>query len=220
TILVACSDDRTYYLEVDDAKGIESGAKVVRQGIEIGEVDKVEFAEDKVKITIETEEPLFEDQDFRIARDDEGDRELIFRKPSTDAEELESGATIEGYSFGDADIDLDGLDDLGETLGNAFERAFGPDGENMQDFANQMEAVARQFGARAEAFGEVFEEWAEENGDKLEDLGNQMEEWAEEYGDEMEDFGEEMERISEKYEIGSKKWKEEMERALKELKKE
>lgn len=237
-LLAACTSDKTYHLMTDDARGIEEGDEVYRQGISIGEVEEVEFDGDMVKIEISIDEPIYEGQGFNIRRDD-GERQLQLDRPDSDANALADGATVVGNGISDELIlGLEGLgkglEGLGEGLGEAMSNLLENDGENLEE---SLERIANRWEAAGEGLGEAIEEWANEHEDELEELeiklerwaneheddfekfGEEVEAWAEDFEGNMEDFVDEMERVSDRHEVGSRAWKREMRKVLEDLKK-
>ncbi len=235
-LVAACTSDKTYQLLTNDARGIESGDEVYRQGIRVGEVEEVAFDGDQVKIEISIEEPLYEGQGFSIRRGEDG-QQLELDRPDREANALADGAIVTDHNFGDdLLIGLDGLghglEGLGEALGSAMENAFGRDGEKLE---RSLERIANRWENTGENIGEAIEAWAEEHEDELEALefklekwakehesdfeafGEEVEAWAENFEGDMEDFVDEMERVSDKYEVGSRAWKREMRKVLKDL---
>ncbi|PHI18998.1 hypothetical protein CEQ90_15285 [Lewinellaceae bacterium SD302] len=153
--LTACSTEYQYYLETDDANGVEEGAKIYRQGVEIGEVTEVEFVDRKVRLSIETDSPLFEDQDFDLGRGPEGEPAVELDGPDRNAGELASGETLEdGASF---DFDLD------DGMSEVFKDAFGADGEKLEE---KMKDI---FGEDGEKMEVRIKELFGEDGEKLEE---------------------------------------------------
>ncbi|MEM9928596.1 MAG: MlaD family protein [Bacteroidota bacterium] len=237
TLLAACTSDKTYQLMTDDARGIEAGDEVYRQGISVGEVEAVEFAGDMVKIDITIDEPLYEGQGFEITRDGK-ERQLELDRPDRGANALADGATVIEGDFGrDLARSLDGLGEglegLGEGLSEALSNVFEGDGENLEE---SLERIANRWETAGEGLGEAIEEWAEEHEEELEELevklerwaneheedfekfGEEVEAWAEDFEGNMEDFVLEMERISDRHEVGSRAWKREMRKVLEDLK--
>jgi hypothetical protein len=164
-LLMACSSDREYFLQTSDARGVEVGAAVYRQGINIGSVTAVAFDEQDVKITISTDGPLYEDQEFTILPVEDGEIGIQFGQPSSNAQELAAGGTLvqeDDYLF-ESDLGLEavfGKD--GEKLEAKFEEAFGKDGEKLK--ARFEEA----FGKDGEKLEAKFEEMFGKDGEKLE----------------------------------------------------
>ena len=231
-LITACFGGSTYYLSTDDARGIEAGDKVYRQGISIGEVEDVSFDGDKVKIEISVEEPLYENQGFDIRTGADG-LQLELDRPDQDANALAGGATINDRNFGEGF--LQGLEGLGrglEGIGEALERTFTTEGRNLEE---SLERIANRWEDAGEEFAEAAEEWAEEHEEDFEELerklerwenrneadfeafGEEVEAWAENFEGDIEDFVETMEKVSEDHEVGSRAWKREMRRAFKKL---
>jgi ElaB/YqjD/DUF883 family membrane-anchored ribosome-binding protein len=238
-IFFACSGNKTYYLNTNDAEGIRPGADVIRQGVVIGEVTGVEFDGDMVAIEVSVEEEVYEGQRFRLGRED-GETVVKFGAPNVASEALPNGGTLRERNL-EVNLDDDLLNDLGEVLEETLGSAFELDGEDRDQLfsernGNRLERAFEGLGEMLEGLGESLEEWAEEheedfkeleekleawaeeNEDEFEEFGREMEEWAEDFEGEMEDFGREMERISDKYEVGSERWKKEVRKALRELK--
>ncbi|MEM9837189.1 MAG: MlaD family protein [Bacteroidota bacterium] len=217
---VACSGDSTYFLETNDAYGLEEGDKVYRQGVEVGEVQSVGFEGDMVRIKIASESPLFEGQAFGIDRDRDGVNRLELGAPPSDAKQLAAGETLKRENPLE-----DVFEDLGKSMEGIFEEAFGKDGEKLDELGEKfsdlletnVEGIAK-WGKEMEAWGEEMEAWAKENEEELERLGNNMERWAEEHEADFEDWGRELERISEKYEAGSEEWRRELRKSLERFK--
>ncbi|MTB50656.1 MlaD family protein [Lewinella sp. W8] len=234
-VFVACSGNKTYYLNTSDAEGIRPGADVIRQGVIIGEVKDVDFDDDMVAIEVSVDEEVYEGQRFHLGRQD-GETVVKFGPPNVKAEALPNGGTLRerevegallnglgevleeslGAAFELDDEDRDQL--FSERTGNRLERAFEGLGEMLEGLGESLEEWAEEHEETFEELEEKLEEWAEENEEEFEEFGREMEEWAEDFEGDMEDFGQELERISEKHEVGSNRWKKEVRKALRELK--
>jgi len=213
-VITACGGN-TYYLMTDNARGIETGDPVYRQGITIGEVEDVRFEGRHVNIEISTKESLYENQGFSI-RSGAGGLQLELDRPMSHANQLADGATISEGEFGGRL--LDGLGELGEGLGLAIEQTIGRDGEKLEytleKLANRFEASAEGWGERIEKWAEDHEEdieaWAEELEEKSEDFGESAEAWAEEHEEEFKALGRKLERWSKENEVDFKEFSEEI----------
>lgn len=198
-VFTACGG-KTYYLTTNDAKGIEAGDPVYRQGIAVGEVEDVRFEGKHVNIEITTNESLYEDQGFYInSRSGDGVK-LELDRPSSHANELADGAIISEDVFGNDHL----LEGLGEGLGEAIERTIGRDGEKLE---RTIERLANRFEKSAEGWGERIERWAEEHEEEIEEWAEELEEnseefaeaaeaWAEEHEDEFKELGRKLENWS------------------------
>lgn len=213
-LLTACGGNHTYHLKTSDAEGVKAGDKVLRQGVEIGEVTAIGFDDDQVDITISTDDALFEGQDFSFTRDNDGNRAVELDRPSSSAKELTSGATIEDQGV-DIDIAFDGL---GDALEKGFDSFFGKDGAKLEELGTIFEKFGNQTAADLEEWGKEMEVWAKEHEGEFKDLENKLEKWSNDNEGAMEDFGKEMERISERYDVGSKEWRRELKKSLEKLK--
>ncbi|MFK8161996.1 MAG: MlaD family protein [Lewinella sp.] len=209
--ITACGGN-TYYLTTDDARGIEAGDPVYRQGIAVGEVEDVRFEGRHVNIEISTSESLYEDQGFSIRRGAEG-LQMELDRPAPNANKLADGATISENAFG-----LDLMEGIGEGLGLALEQTIGRDGEKLEytleKLANRFEASAEGWGERIERWAEDHEEdieaWAEELEENSEEFAEAAEAWAEEHEDEFKELGRKLERWSEENEGEFKEFSEEV----------
>lgn len=198
--ITACGGN-TYYLTTDDARGLEAGDPVYRQGIAVGEVEDVRFEGRQVNIEISTDESLYEEQGFVIRSDARG-MHLELDRPAPHANKLADGATISEDIFGDNL--LNSLEDFGEGLGLALEKSIGKDGEKLE---YTLDKLAKRFEAGAEGWGKRIERWAEEHEEEIEDWAEQLEEnsdelaeaaeaWAEEHEEEFKALGRKLERWS------------------------
>jgi hypothetical protein len=230
----ACGGNYTYFLNTNNANGLEVGDPVYRQGVAIGEVEDVHFEGDEVQIEIAIEEPMYEGQYFSIRNTVSG-HELDLAKPGKDANALAKDAVVRNDYF-NGDL----LEGLGEALGNSLGNTLGREGEelerSLEKLANRMEGFGENLGERisnqmeraGEGFGEAISNWAEGNEEELEELARKLERWADEHEAEFEAFGEEMEaweeefegdaddfvkemsHISDKHKVGSNAWKREV----------
>jgi hypothetical protein len=214
TVFMACGGN-TYYLTTDDARGIEAGDPVYRQGIAVGEVEDVRFEGRHVNIEISTKEALYEDQGFNIRSGSEG-VQLELDRPTSHANELADGATISEDMFGD-DF-LGGLEGLGEGIGLALEKSLGKDGEKLE---YTLERLANRFEAGAEGWGKRIERWAEDHEEEIEEWAEQLEEnseeisktaeaWAEEHEDEFKELGRKLKNWSKENEGEFKEFSDEI----------
>lgn len=219
-LLTACGGS-TYYLETNDARGIEAGDDVYRQGIVVGEVEDVGFEGKRVKIEISVKEPLYEDQGFSI-RGGHGAARLELDAPHTNANELAEGATLRSDGL---EVVLEGLGNLGNSLGSAIENALGNGG-------NRLENRLEQLGERLERWSESMEDWGHNNEQRFEELERKLNAWAADNEAEMEaldqditawsknfkgdleDFARIMERVSDAHPVGSEAWKQALKEAL------
>ncbi len=211
----------TYYLETNDARGIEAGDDVYRQGIVVGEVEEVGFEGNQVKIEISVEEPLYEGQGFSIRGNHDAAR-LELDAPQTDANELAEGATLRSDGL---EVVLEGIGSLGNSLGSAIENALGNGGI-------RLETRLEQLGERLERWGESMEDWGNDKEQRFEELERKLNAWAEDHEAEMEaldrditawsknfegdieDFARIMEQVSEAHPVGSEAWKQALKEAL------
>ncbi|WP_020571758.1 MlaD family protein [Neolewinella persica] len=214
TIITACGGN-TYYLTTDDARGIEAGDPVYRQGIAVGEVEDVRFEGRHVNIEISTREALYEDQGFSIRHGAEG-LQLELDRPVAGANQLADGATISEDPFGEHL--LEGLEGLGEGIGLALERTLGRDGEKLE---YTLEKLANRFEAGAEGWGKRIERWAEEHEEEIEEWAEALEEnseeiaesaeaWAEEHEEEFKELGRKLDRWSKENEVEFKEFSDEI----------
>jgi len=213
-VFTACGGN-TYYLTTDDARGIEAGDPVYRQGIAVGEVEDVRFEGKHVNIEISTNEPLYEDQGFNIRSGSEGIK-LELDRPNSHANELADGATISEDEF--SENLLSRLEGLGEGLGMALEETLGRDGEKLE---YALEKLANRFEASAEGWGKRIERWAEDHEEEIEEWAEQLEEnseefveaaeaWAEEHEDEFKELGRKLENWSKENEGEFKEFSDEI----------
>lgn len=216
-LLTACSSGYTYELTTDDAKGLSAGELVIRQGVEVGEVTSVDLEKEKVVITIKTDEPLYEDQDFKVSWADDDGKVLELDRPDSDANALASGAQIEDRSMNldlDFDLTLNGIEDIGKAIESGIESAFGRDGEKLESWARRMEDWADDFGSEAEKWGEEMEAWAEENEDEFKELEEKLDRWREDNEEQYEAFEEDLIEITKDHGIGSREWRNEVEELI------
>jgi hypothetical protein len=207
-LLASCGGNNTYHLKTSDAEDIKAGDKVLRQGVEIGEVTAVGF-----DITIAIEDALFEGQDFSFTRDRDGNRAVEMDRPRSSANELASGAILEDQSV-DIDIAFDGL---GDALEKGMDAFFGKDGAKLEEFGAIFEKFGNQTAEDLEKWGKEMEAWAKENEDEFKDLERKLEKWSDENEGAVEEWGKEVERISERYDVGSKEWRRELKKSIQEL---
>lgn len=213
-MLTACGGNKTYHLKTSDANGVKAGDKVLRQGVEIGEVKAVGFADDEqVDITISTEDALFEDQGFSFTRDDNGNRAVELNRPATGAKELASGATLENKVL---DLEVN-FSKVGDALEKGLDAFLGKDGLKLEELGQVMEKFGDQTAEGMEAWGQKMEAWAKEHEDEFKELEVKLEKWGKKNEGAMEDFSKEMERISEEFEVGSQEWRRELKQSLKKL---
>lgn len=238
-LLTACSSGYQYYLETMDAAGVEEGATVYRQGVEIGEVTSVEFAGKKVRLGIETEDPLFEGQDFDLGRGPNGEPAVELESPDRNADELANGATLEETSFNlDLDDDMsDVVKDIfngnGDKLEAKMEEIFGKEGEKLEakmeeifgkDGEKVEAAVENIIGKDGEKIKASIENLIGKDGEKLQESiesiigedGEKLKGLAENFGKEFEELGKRIEEVNEQYEKDSPAWKKEMKKVLEE----
>ncbi|MEM9260741.1 MAG: MlaD family protein, partial [Bacteroidota bacterium] len=145
-VCFACGG-HTYYLKTDNAAGLEAGDPVLRQGVPIGEVEDVRFADRRVEIEIQVEEPMYEGQSFIVRRNDYGS-EVELTRPRSSASELAEGATVTN-SFGM---------EFGEELGEALVEALALKEEAL---ANSLEGLSERLSNSAEGWDEGIEERAD-----------------------------------------------------------
>ena len=212
----ACGGNYTYFLNTNNANGLEVGDPVYRQGVAIGEVEDVHFEGDEVQIEIAIEEPMYEGQYFSIRNTVSG-HELDLAKPGKDANALAKDAVVRNDYF-NGDL----LEGLGEALGNSLGNTLGREGEelerSLEKLANRMEGFGENLGERisnqmeraGEGFGEAISNWAEGNEAEFEAFGEEMEAWEEEFEGDADDFVKEMSHISDKHKVGSNAWKREV----------
>lgn len=241
-LLMACSSDREYYLQTSNARGVEAGADVYRQGIKIGSVTDVAFSGQDVKITISTDGPLYEDQEFSITSVDDGEMGIIFDKPAADAQELAARATLidDNLNLFESELGLElekGIESIfgkdGEKIEAKFEEVFGKDGEKLEAkfeemFGKDGEKIEAKFeevfGKDGEKLEAVFEEAFGKDGEKLEaklqemfgEDGEKLEEMGKAFGAEFEELGNRIKEIDRQYEKDSPEWKREMKKAVRE----
>ncbi|MEL7160787.1 MAG: MlaD family protein [Bacteroidota bacterium] len=224
-LLTACGGN-TYYLSTNDARGLESGDLVYRQGIAVGEVAAVAFDDNLVKITVELDEELYEDQGFSIQRQD-GETSVSLSRPDRDANALANGASLRRRGL-DGDL-FGGLEQLGTALEEAFEESFGPDGEKLE---RALEGLGESLEGLGDNWDEALEEWGNEHEDEFADLERkllrwadeneaefkaferELDEWAEDFDGDVRDVARAMERAAEEHPVGSKAWKKALRRKL------
>ncbi|MEO0732134.1 MAG: MlaD family protein [Bacteroidota bacterium] len=223
--LTACGGN-TYHLSTTDARGLEVGDPVYRQGIAIGEVEDVAFDGDRVKITVALEEELYEDQSFSIHRED-GETSVALGRPDRGANALANGSYLRQRGL-EGDL-FNGLEQLGTSLEEAFEESFGPDGEKLEraleNLGERLEESAESWGEALEEWGREHEEefaelerellrWADENEAEYKAFERDLEDWAEDFDGEVRDVARAMERAAEDHRVGSKAWKKALRREL------
>lgn len=213
-VCFACGNN-TYYLKTDNAAGLEPGDPVLRQGVPIGEVEAVRFADRQVEIEIEVEEPMYEGQYFFVRRDKHGS-EVELMRPKSSADELASGSTISSGTSSDFGVALG--EALGEALAlrdEALEKSRNGLGtrineradnweerieERADNWAEGIEERAENWAERLEALGNALEHWGEKQEDKFDDLERKLQRWADEHEDEFSDFEEKLDRWAEDFE--------------------
>ena len=237
-VFMACGGSHTYYLNTDNAHGLEAGDLVYRQGITIGEVEDVRFEGDEVQIEIAIDEPMYEGQHFNVRNNTSG-QQLSLARPGRDANALAKGAVVSDDYFNN-DL-LEGLGEaLENSLGNSFGRGGGELERSLEELANDMEGIGEGLGERianrlenaSEGFSEAIANWAQGHEEELKEMEQELQKWADEHEADFEAFDEEMEawgenfegdvedfvngmrRISDKHKVGSNAWKREVERLM------
>lgn len=233
-VFMACGGNHTYFLNTDNARGLEAGDLVYRQGVAIGEVEDVRFKGNEVQIEIAIDEPMYEGQRFNIRNGTNG-RQLALARPGRDANALAKGAVVSDDYFND-----DLLEGLGDALENSLGNSFGRGGEelerSLEELARNLERTGEGLGERianrlenaGESLSAAISGWAEEHEEELQELEQKLKKWADEHEADFEAFDEEMQaweenfegdiddfvrgmrRISDKHEVGSKAWKREV----------
>ncbi|MBC6996460.1 MlaD family protein [Neolewinella lacunae] len=211
----------TYYLETTDARGIEAGDDVYRQGIVVGEVEEVGFEGNRVMIEISVQEPLYEGQGFSI-RGEHATARLELDAPHSDANELAEGATLRHDGL---EVVLEGLGSIGNSIGDAIENVFSGGGRSLETRLEQLGERLERWGASMEDWGQNnehrFEElerklnaWAEDHEAEMEALDRDITAWSKNFEGDLEDFASIMEQVSEAHPVGSEAWKQALKEAL------